>query len=194
MGGKNDRSKLQSAIERAREKRSKSLRKLAYDSMYRPGIDLAVVIALGSAIVDLVSLFFPWLVGINSDYLPGRGLIYKIAVLLSAIDLFSESPYLMFLMLPIALTIALIFLSIKPEGIIPPRIGYKTKSRIILFLAGLSSMLPAYIFLNGFTMGIYSPPQLGVFVGRWELGGAATMPLYAGFGFMLALGLKMIKD
>lgn len=56
-------------------------------------------------------------------------------------------------------------------------------------------MLPASIFLNRFTMGIYSAlSQLGVFVGRWELGGAATMPIYAGFGFMLALGLKIIKD
>lgn len=58
MRGENDSSKLQSTIERAREKRSKSLVKLASDGMYRPGIDLAAVIALGSAILDLVSLVF----------------------------------------------------------------------------------------------------------------------------------------
>ncbi len=155
---------------------------------------MAVVIAVGSATLDLVSLLIPWLVGINSEFLPGRGLSYSIAILLSGIDLFGDSPYLAFLMLPLLLTFVLIFLSIRPEGIIPPRISYKTKSRLLLLVATLSSMLPSYAFFNRFTLGFYTTPRPGVFVGRWELGGGVTMPIFAGFGFMLALGLKLLKD
>jgi hypothetical protein len=162
--------------------------------MYRPGIDLAVVIAVVSAVIDLVSLFFPWLVGINSTYVPGKGLTYSIAILLSGTDLFADSPYLAILFLPALLTFALVFISIRSEGLVPPRISYKTKSRVLLFLAALSSMLPAYAFVNRIMIGVFSSPRSDVFVGRWELGGAATMPLFAGFGFILALGLKILKD
>ncbi len=162
--------------------------------MYRPGIDLAVVIAVVSALIDFVSLFFPWLVGINSVYVPGEGLTYSVAIVLKGTDLFSDSPYLATLFLPVLLTLGLVFISIRSEELVPPRVSYKTKSRILLLLAALSSMLPAYAFVNRIMIGVFSSPLTGVFVGRWELGGAATMPLYAGFGYVLALGLKMLKD
>lgn len=180
--------------EHGSKSRTKPFTKLAYDSVYRPGIDLAIVIAIVCSIIDIVSLFVPWLVGINSVYVPGKGLTYKIAILLSGIELFRVNPYLTILVLPLVLTVVLIFLSIRPEGLIPPRIGYKTKSRILLLVAAFSSMLPGYAFMHPIMLGTFSVPNIGVFVGRWELGGGATMPLYAGFGFMLALGLKIIKD
>ena len=66
---------------------AKSLRKFAYDSMYRPGIDLAVIIAAASSILDAISLFNPWLVGINSSYVSGKGLTYTISLVLSGLDL-----------------------------------------------------------------------------------------------------------
>lgn len=182
------------AADQVRGERSKYFRKIAHDSLYRPGIDLAVVIAIGSAILDLVSLFLPWLVGINSEYLPGKGLSYSISVMLTGVDLFVAKPYLILLILPPVLSFVLLFISTRPEGIVPPRVSYKMKSRILILVAALSSMMPAYAFLNYFTIGIYLPPKPGVLVGRWELGGGATMPIWAGFGEMLALGLKIIKD
>jgi hypothetical protein len=59
----------------------------------------------------------------------------------------------------------------------------------------LTSMAPAFVFFNTFSAGLYlTSPRPGVFVGRWELGAGATMPTYAGFGYLVALGLKLIKD
>jgi hypothetical protein len=178
-------------------KRSRSFRKLAYDSVYRPGIDLAVIIAATSSLVDLVSLFLPWLVGVNSEYTPGRGLTYSTAIRLTGFDVFQlpDYEYVIVVIVPVVLTCIFVYLSVHSEGIIPPRISYKTKSRIILFLAMLTSMAPAFVFFNTFSAGLYlTSPRPGVFVGRWELGAGATMPTYAGFGFLLALGLKVIKD
>lgn len=178
-------------------KQTRSLRKLAYDSMYRPGIDLAVIIATISGGVDLVSLFLPWLVGINSQYQPGVGLTYSLSIILNGFDVFQlpDYSYIIIVVVPVVLTFILLYLSMHSEGIIPPRITYKTKSRIILFLAMLTSMAPAFVFFNQFSAGIYlTSPKPGVFVGRWALGAGATMPTYAGFGFLVALGLKVIKD
>jgi len=76
----------------------------------------------------------------------------------------------------------------------PPRVKYQTKSRILLFFAALCSMLPSFNFVNSVMVGSYAVPNTGVFVGRWDIGGAATMPMYAGFGFFLALGLRILKD
>ena len=171
-----------------------TLRKLAYGSVYRAGVDLAILIAFVSSTLDVVSVFLPWLVGINSVYTPGRGLTYTITVSLSAIDLLGNSPYLILLFLPPLSTIVLVLLSIRGEGLIPPRVPYQTKSRILLFLAGLFSMIPAFTFLDNVMAGTYFTPELGVFVSRWELGGAAAMPTYAGLGFFLALVLRIIKD
>ncbi len=42
------------------------LRKLAHDSMCRPGIDLAVVVAILSTIIDMAAMFLPWLAGITA--------------------------------------------------------------------------------------------------------------------------------
>ena len=175
-------------------KTSSSLRRLAHDSMYRPGIDLAVLIAILSAIMDLVAMFLPWLAGINASYVPGRGLTFTVAVLLSAIDLLAYNTYLALILLPPLLTITLVIFSLRPEGILPPRIGYKAKSRILLFLSAMISMLPSYAFLQTAFLGFPSTPETAQFVSSWELGGAATMPIYAGFGFVLALILKIIKD
>lgn len=171
-----------------------SLRKLAHDSMYRPGIDLAVVVAILSAITDIAAIFLPWLAGINASYVPGRGLTFTVTVLLSAIDLLAYNPYLGLIFLPPVLTITLVIFSLRPEGILPPRIGYKAKSRILLFVSALISILPAYAFLQNALLGFPTTPETAQFVTSWELGGAATMPIYAGFGFVLALGLKLIKD
>ncbi len=172
----------------------KSLKKLTYASLNKPGIDLAVVIALGSSAADVVSLFLPWLVGINPVYVRGKGLSYTIAAVLSGFDLLPFNMYLSFVLLPLALTLIVTYFSLKPEGIIPPRVGYKTKSRILLLLAMFSSMLPSFVFVQYFTTSSLLLPRLDVFVGRWEMGGGATMPIYAGFGLLLGLGLKIIKD
>ena len=177
--------------------RSRSFRKLAYDSVYRPGIDLAVIIAVTCSLVDLASLFLPWLDGINSAYTPGRGLTYSIAIRLTGFDVLQlpDYEYVIVVIVPIVLTCIFVYLSVHSEGIIPPRISYKTKTRIILFLAMFTSMAPAFVFFNTFSAGFYlTSPRPGVFVGRWELGAGATMPTYAGFGFLLALGLRLIKD
>ena len=177
--------------------RSRSFRKLAYDSVYRPGIDLAVIIAVACSLVDLASLFLPWLDGINSAYTPGRGLTYSIAIRLTGFDVLQlpDYEYVIVVIVPIVLTCILVYLSVHSEGIIPPRMSYKTKSRMILFLAMVTSMAPAFVFFNTFSAGFYlTSPRPGVFVGRWELGAGATMPTYAGFGFLLALGLRLIKD
>ncbi len=179
--------------ELASKKSSQSLRKLAYGSVYRPGIDLALIIALVSSGLDVLSMFLPWLAGINSEYLPGRGLTYTVAVVLSGIDLLDTSPYLIILVFPLIFTVILTVISIKGEGIKQPLVGYKTKSRILLLLGVVCSMIPAYAFMNTAMMGIYNP-RPGAFVGRWELGGATTMPIYSGLGFVLALGLRIIKD
>lgn len=191
-GGKKAKPRLVSEL--ASKKSSQSLRKLAYGSVYRPGIDLALIIALVSSGLDVLSMFLPWLAGINSEYVPGRGLTYTVTVLLSGIDLLNISPYLMVLFLPFIFTVILTVISIRGEGIKPPLIGYKTKSGILLFLGALCSMLPAYTFLNTVMMGVYFTPKPGTFVSRWELGGGATMPTYTGLGFVLALGLRIIKD
>jgi hypothetical protein len=173
--------------------RSKSLRKLAYDSLYRPGIDLAVLIAVGSAILDSASLLFPWLVGVNSSYTSGKGLTYTVSAYLSGLDLIGDLPFIIILFVPIILTVALVFFSLRPEGLVLPRMSYKTKSRVILVLAALLSIAPPFFFLNQFGLGM-TITRPGVFVGHWEMGSGATMPTYAGLGFALALGFKMIKD
>jgi hypothetical protein len=172
---------------------SKSLRKLAYDSMYRPGIDLAVLVAVASATLDAVSLLSPWLVGINSSYSSSKGLTYTVSAILSGLNLLFDMPFIAVVFLPIILTGVLVFVSLRPEGLIQPRIGYKAKSRAILLLAALLSMAPPFIFLNQFASGI-NVLRPGQFVGHWEMGSGATMPAYAGFGFALALGFKMLKD
>jgi hypothetical protein len=171
-----------------------SLRKIAYGSVYRPGIDLAALIAVGSAVLDIAAMFLPWLVGINSVYTPGRGLNYTVTLLLSGMDLFSTNPYLFVILVAPALTVVLVLISLRDEGIMPPRVKYQTKSRILLFFAALCSMLPSLNFVNDVMVGSYGVPDTGVFVGRGELGGAATMPLYAGFGFFFALGLRILKE
>jgi hypothetical protein len=174
---------------------SRSLHRLAFGSIYRPGIDVAVVVAILSAALDLVSLLLPWLVGIVSVYVEGQGLTHVVAVNLSGFDLFSVSPYLVIVIVPILLTIILTYLSVHPEGIIPPRVTYKTKSRILLMLAVFTSMAPSFIFLQYFANAIYiTTPQVGVPVSSWELGAGSTMPTYAGLGFIFALVLKIIKD
>ncbi len=162
--------------------------------MYRPGIDLAVIAAIISAMMDGVAMFLPWLAGINAGYVPGRGLTLTVTVLLSAVDLLADNSYLALIFLPPVLTIVLVVLSLRPEGILPPRMGYKTKSRILLFLSAMISILPAYAFLQTALLGSPATPDTGQFVSSWEMGGAVTMPIYAGFGFFLALGLKIIKD
>ncbi len=181
-------------LNRVPPKNSGSLRRLAHDSMYRPGIDLAVLVAVLSAITDIVAMFLPWLAGINVAYVPGRGLTSTVTDLLSAIDLLPYNPYLAMILLSPVLTITLVIFSVKPEGILPPRIGYKAKSRILLFLSAVVSILPTYAFVQTALLGLPATPDTTQFVTSWELGGAATMPIYAGFGFFLALGLKMIKD
>lgn len=162
--------------------------------MYRPGIDLAVIVAIISSGLDLVAFFLPWLAGINSRYDPGKGLTYTVTTLLSAIDLVSYNVYLALILVAPVLTAVLVILSVRPEGIIPPRVGYKAKSRIMLLSAALVSILPAYSFVNSVMVGTATAPDTGQFVSRWELGGGATIPIYAGFGFILALGFKLMKD
>jgi hypothetical protein len=162
--------------------------------MHRPGIDLAVVLAMISSALDFVALFLPWTVGIDSQYVPGKGLTYVVTTLLSAIDLMNYNVYLVLILLAPILTVVLIIFSVRPEGIIPPRIGYKAKSRMILLSAALVSILPAYSFVNSVMLGVAAVPETRQFAGRWELGAGATIPIYAGFGFMLALGFKLIKD
>jgi len=171
----------------------RSFRQLAYASVYRPGIDLAVIIAVFCSAVDIAALFFPWLVGINSSYVPGRGLTYTVAVVLSGFGMSIETPYLLAILFAPLLTAILVFFSVKAEGIVPPRITYKTKARLLILLAALATFLPTMTFLNRFAFEA-SLSLPGVFVSRWELGGGATVPMYAGLGFILALGLKMIKD
>lgn len=124
---------------------SKSLRKLAYDSMYRPGIDLAVLIAVASATLDAVSLLSPWLVGINSSYSSSKGLTYTVSALLSGLNILFDMPFIAVVFLPIILTGVLVFVSLRPEGLIQPRIGYKTKSRVILVL-GIALISPTFHF------------------------------------------------
>lgn len=162
--------------------------------MYRPGIDLAVVVAIVSSGLDLSALFLPWLAGINAQYVPGKGLTYTVTALLSAINLMNYNVYLALIFLAPILTVILVIFSLRPEGIIPPRIGYKTKSRLILLSAALVSILPSYSFVNSVMVGTAAVPDTVQFVSRWELGGGATIPIYAGFGFILALGFKLIKD
>ncbi len=171
-----------------------SLRRLAHDTMHRPGIDLAVMVGLLSAITDSIAIFLPWLAGINVKYVSGRGLVSTVTVVLSAIDLLAPNPYLGVLFLPPILTAILVIFSLKPEGLLPPRIGYNTKARILLLLSAFASILPSYAFLQPALAGSPATPELNQIVTSWELGGAATMPIYAGFGFILALGLKIIKD
>ncbi len=175
-------------------KTSSSLRKLAHDSMYRPGIDLGVLVAMLSAIMDIVAMFLPWLAGINAGYVPGRGLTHTVTILLSAIDLLPYNSYLAILFLPPALTVLLVVFSLRSEGMLPPRIGYKAKSRVLLLLSALISIMPVYAFLQTALLGSPATPETRQFVSSWELGGAVTMPIYGGFGFILALGLKIIKD
>lgn len=171
-----------------------SLRRLAYGGGYRPGIDIALLVAIACSTIDIASLLLPWLVGINSTYTSGKGLTYTVVVTLSGINLLGDIQYLNLLLLPPLLTLALLVLSLRAEGLIPPRVGYQTKSRIILIAAGILSMLPAFSFLNTVMIGNYSAPQSIPLVSRWELGGAATMPTYAGLGFFFAFGLRMIKE
>ena len=155
---------------------------------------MAVVVAILSAVLDFAALFLPWLAGLNAGYVPGRGLTYTVTILLSATDLLDYSPYLALIFLPPLLTVILVVFSIRGEGIVPPRIGYKAKSMILLFFAAIISMLPAFAFLQSVMVGLETAPETLQSVSRWELGGAATMPIYAGLGFVLALGLKVIKD
>lgn len=171
-----------------------SLRRLAHQNMYRPGIDLAVIVAMISASIDLIAMFLPWLAGLNVTYVSGKGLNSTVTVLLSAIDLLAYNRYLALLFVPPALTVLLIAFSLRSEGLLPPRVGYKTKARVLLLIAALASILPTYAFLQPALAGIPLAPRNLRFVTNWELGGAATMPIYGGFGFIFALGLKLIKD
>ncbi len=180
---------------RMRKKGTKpSFRNRAYGSGDRPGIDIALLVAIASSAIDIAALLLPWLVGINLSYTSGKGLTYTVVVTLSGISLLGDIQYLNLLLLPPLLTIALVILSLRSEGLMPPRVGYQTKSRIILAAAGIFSMLPAFSFVNMVMTGNYASPGPVAFVSRWELGGGATMPTYAGLGFFFALGLRVIKE
>jgi len=158
------------------------------------GIDVAVIFALIGTAIDAASLYLPWLVGINSQYVPGRGLTYEIIAEVSGVDLIPLAPYVALLFVPPALTVALLVLSLRPEGILPPRISYKNKSLIILLVSTLCSFATTFLFWSQFPIGSFLNPKPGAYVSRWEFGSAYNLPIYGGLVFALGLASRVLKD
>lgn len=167
--------------------------KLTFHNTGSPGIDVATLIGLGSAITNALSLFEPWLIGLNNEYLPGTGLTYSIVIEVNGIELIQTRPYLLILIIPIVLTGFLVLLAITPDDF-TSRLNFKRKALILLTVSIPCSIFPSFSFLNELAMGADLMGALNVFVGRWELGSGATLPIYAGLGFALALLLRVFKD
>jgi hypothetical protein len=157
------------------------------------GIDLAVLIAVGSAVVDIVSLYEPWLLGLNDEYVTGKGLTYAVGAEVSGFRLVQNAPYLAILLVPVFLTGLIVILAMLPEDS-TLRISYKMKSGI-LFAASIGlSLYPSYVFMNNLAAGVDMTTGLNEIVSFWAMGSGVTLPAYAGFGFAAALLLRIFKD
>ena len=158
-----------------------------------PGIDLAILIAAGSAIMDIISLMQPWLLGLNDEYVAGKGLTYAIAAQVSGLQLVQGEPYLAILFIPAILTGLSVILAILPQDH-TVRFSYKLKSGILLIISLALSLYPSYVFMNDLAMGANLTGSLNLIVSFWEMGSGATLPTYAGLGFASALVLRIFKD
>jgi hypothetical protein len=157
------------------------------------GIDLAILIAVGSAVVDILSLMQPWLLGVNDEYIAGKGLTYAIQVEVSGFQLVQNETYLAILILPAVLAGISVILAMLPQDL-TARISYKLKSGILMTASIALSLYPSYVFTNNIAMGTNMTAGLNVIVSFWEMGSGATLPAYAGFGFAAALLLRIFKD
>jgi hypothetical protein len=174
-------------------KNSRTAPKFSFPRTTAPGIDLAILIALGSAIIDVLSLFQPWLVGLNDEYVTGKGLTYAVGAEASGIQLIQTQPYLAVLLIPMILTGFSFILAISPDDV-TARVSYRVKSGLLLIPSIALSIFPSYMFMNNLGMGIDMTRGLNVFVSLWELGSGATLSTYAGLGFAAALLLRIFKD
>jgi hypothetical protein len=158
-----------------------------------PGIDLAILIALGSAAADIFALSQPWLLGINDEYLAGKGLSYAVEVRISGFQLLHNQPYLAILLIPALLAGISLILAILPEDV-SARLSYKLKSGALLAVSVALSLYPSYVFMNNVGNGVDITEGLNVIVSFWEAGSGSTLPAYAAFGFAGALLLRIFKD
>jgi hypothetical protein len=158
-----------------------------------PGIDVAILIALGSAVADIFSLFQPWLLGINDEYLSGKGLSYAVEVRISGFQLMQSQQYLAILLVPALLAGLSLILAIMPEDV-SARLGYKLKSGALLAISTALSLYPSYVFMNNLGNGVNMTEGLNVIVSFWEIGSGSTLPAYAAFGFAGALLIRIFKD
>ena len=162
-------------------------------SLSSPGIDVSLLIALCAAIIDFLSITQPWLVGLNNEYLAGKGLTYSIAAEMSGVQLMQTQQYLSILLIPVALTGLMWFLANTPEDA-TARVSYKTKCELMLIMCIAFSIIPPYIFSNKLAVGINMTSGSNVFASRWELGSGETLPAYSGLGFAAALLIRTFKD
>ena len=158
-----------------------------------PGIDLAVLIAVGSAILDVISLFEPWLLGLNDEYVAGKGLTYAIKAEVSGFQLVQNAPYLAILLVLVFLTTISVILAILPQDL-AVRVSYKMKSAILMAASIGLSVYPSYVFMNNLAVGAEMTAGLKEVVSFWAMGSGATLPAYAGIGFAAALVVRIFKD
>jgi hypothetical protein len=158
-----------------------------------PGIDVAILVAVGSAIVDVLSLLQPWLLGVNDEYVVGRGLTYAVEVEVSGFRLVQYQPYLAILLIPGFLAGLSLVLAMVPEDV-SARLSYKLKSGALLAISIVLSLYPSYVFMNNLGNGVNMTEGVNVIVSFWELGSGSTLPAYAAFGFAGALLLRIFKD
>lgn len=164
-----------------------------FEAAPAPGIDLAILIAVGSAIVDILTLLQPWLLGVNDEYVTGKGLTYAVEVEVSGFQLVQYQPYLAILLIPAFLMGLSIIFAILPEDV-SARVSYKVKSGLLLIICIALSVYPSSIFMNNLANGVDVAAGLHMIVSFWVLGSGVTLPAYAAFGFAGALLLRIFKD
>jgi hypothetical protein len=168
-------------------------REFTFQTAAPPGVDVAILLALGSAFADVFSLSQPWLLGINDEYLPGKGLSYAIGASISGFQLLQNQPYLAVLMVPAVLAGLSLLLATMPEDT-SARLSYKLKSGALLAISIILSLYPSYVFMNNLDNGVNITEGLNVIVSFWEAGSGSTLPAYAAFGFAGAILLRIFKD
>jgi hypothetical protein len=168
-------------------------RQFTFPSTAPHGIDVAVLIAVVSAVVDVLSLFEPWLLGLNDEYVTGKGLTYAVGAEVSGFRLLQNEPYLAILLVPVFLTGLTVILAMLPEDT-SVRMSYKMKSGILLAASIGLSLYPSYVFMNNLAGGVDMTRGLNEIVSFWAMGSGATLPAYAGIGFAAALVVRIFKD
>jgi hypothetical protein len=173
--------------------RKRAERELTFEAAPAPGIDLAVLIAVGSALVDILTLLQPWLLGVNDEYVTGKGLTYAVEAEVSGFQLLQIQPYLAILLVPAFLAGVSIILAILPDNVFA-RVSYKVKSGLLLVICIALSLYPPSTFMNNLANGANMAEGLHLIASFWVVGSGATLPVYAAIGFAGALALRIFKD